>query len=133
MLASCGSIESESSSSTVKSSSSTANEDGREVYAIKIGNLEVMTEDLGQMNWENAKKSCAALGDEWRLPTKDELNILYQNMDKIGASAYKTYWSSAEDDINFAWAQSFTNGGQPSYSKNHTVFVRAVRGFYFTL
>ena len=35
-----------------------------------VGNLEVMTEDLGEMNWEDAMKACADLGDGWRLPTK---------------------------------------------------------------
>ena len=52
--------------------------------SIKIGELAIMTEDLGLMNWEDAKKACADLGDGWRLPTKDELNILYENKAKIG-------------------------------------------------
>ena len=33
--------------------------------SIKIGELEIMTEDLGDMNWEDAKKACADLGDGW--------------------------------------------------------------------
>ncbi len=56
---------------------------------IKIGNLEVMTEDLGRMTWDDAKEACANLGDGWRLPTKDELNILYENKHKIVIFAYK--------------------------------------------
>ena len=79
MFAFCGSIESESSSSTV-------NVEGREVSTIKIDNLEVMKEDLGKMKWDEAKKACENLGDGWRLPTKDELNILYKNKDKIGVA-----------------------------------------------
>ena len=64
---------------------------------VKIGNLEVMTEDLeGKMTWEDAMKACADLGDGWRLPTKDELNTLYQNKDKIGGFADYGYWSSTE-------------------------------------
>ena len=70
MFASCG--------------SSTLNVDGREVSTIKIDNLEVMTEDLGYMNWREAQNYCADLGDGWRLPTKDELNLLYENKEKIG-------------------------------------------------
>ena len=55
---------------------------------IKIGNLEVMTEDLGgKMDWDEAMKACADLDEGWRLPTKDELNILYENKDKIGGFA----------------------------------------------
>ena len=51
------------------------------------------------MTWEDAKKACAALGDGWRLPTKDELNILYENKDKIGGLIHQLrspYWSSTE-------------------------------------
>ena len=33
------------------------------------------------MNWHDANKACNALGKGWRLPTKDELNTLYQNKD----------------------------------------------------
>ena len=67
---------------------------GKNVSTIKIGNLEIMTEDLGRMDWMEATKACADLGDGWRLPTKDELNILYENKDKIGGFAYTYYWSS---------------------------------------
>ena len=72
MLGSCGANESESESSTV-------NFTRREVSTIKIGNLEVMTEDLGKMTWDEAKKACKNLGDGWRLPRKHELEILYKN------------------------------------------------------
>ena len=43
-------------------------------------NLEVMQDDLGQMTWYDALKTCAELGDGWRLPTKYELeNYLFKN------------------------------------------------------
>ena len=71
-----------------------------------------MTEDLGQMDWMEATKACADLGDGWRLPTKDELNILYENKDKIGGFASGYYWSSTEFDYYNAWVQNFANGYQ---------------------
>jgi len=122
MFASCGANESESESSTV-------NLDGREVSTIKIGNLEVMTEDLGDMMWDEAKKACKNLGDGWRLPTKDELNLLYENKEKIGGFANFYYWSSTEDGSNNAWRQDFNNGYQIPNYKNFTLYVRAVRAF----
>ena len=105
---------------------------GQDIKTVKIGNLEVMTEDLGKMNWEDAKKACADLGDGWRLPTKDELNVLYQNMDKIGGFTTNYpcyYWSSTEYDNNYAWRQMFSNGFQVDYFKYSNYYVRAVRAF----
>ena len=97
---------------------------------VKIGDLEVMTEDLGEMSWEDAKKACADLGDGWRLPTKDELNILYENKDKIGGFATNYYWSSTEVGNGTAWDQDFANGAQVgNLYKGNGSYVRAVRAF----
>ena len=96
---------------------------------VKIGDLEVMTEDLEEMNWPAAKKACADIGDGWRLPTIDELNILYKNKDKIGGFASGYYWSSTEFDYNLAWRQIFLNGFQLYYFKTNYGYVRAVRAF----
>ena len=95
----------------------------------KVGNLEVMKEDLGKMSWDDAIKTCAALGDGWRLPTIDELDILYENRDRIGGFASANYWSSTEGDSSGVWIQSFDNGLQGSDVKNPTYYVRAVRAF----
>ena len=97
---------------------------------VKIG-IEVMTEDLGKMTWEDAMKACADLGDGWRLPTKDELNMMYENKDKIGGFTNDFYWSSSELDINAAWGQSFSNGFSTNGGKYGSEnYVRAVRAFY---
>ena len=81
-------------------------------------------------NWANAKIACARLGEGWRLPTKDELNILYQNAFKIGGFSISSYyWSSSDDNDNGAWAQSFNDGEQKYYKdvKTYGCYVRAVR------
>ncbi|MDA9161763.1 DUF1566 domain-containing protein [Crocinitomicaceae bacterium] len=97
---------------------------------VKIGNLEIMTEDLGEeMAWMEAKKACADLGDGWRLPTKVELNILYENKDEIGGFAIYGYWSSTETSYGNAWEQRFGYGSQSSNSKDGYHYVRAVRAF----
>ena len=97
---------------------------------VKIGNLEIMTEDLGQMDWREATKACADLGDGWRLPTKYELNVLYENKDEIGGfSNVTSYWSSTEYGLNSAWLQYFRDGEQRSRLKNGICSVRAVRAF----
>ena len=95
---------------------------------IKIGNLEVAQKDFpNTMNWEDAKKACENLGRGWRLPTKDELNTLYINKDKIGGFANDDYWSSTEYYSNYnAWDQYFDSGLQDNYSKGSRSNVRAV-------
>jgi hypothetical protein len=97
---------------------------------IKIDNLEVAQHDFPNlMKWNDAIKACTALGKGWRLPNKDELIILYQNIDKIGGFMKEEYWSSTEydDDIGGAWYHGFGNGNQFGSSKDNTFYIRAVR------
>ena len=94
--------------------------------------FEVYPDDLGEMNWEDAMKACADLGDGWRLPTKDELNVLYENKDKIGGFSPSVYWSSTEGKISsFAWIQKMRRGGGAygNGTKDYNYYVRAVRTF----
>jgi len=160
MLASCGSNESENAapnesksittneseivapneSESAASNESTVNMNGREVSTVKVGNLEVMTEDLvrvyksgnvtSEMRWRTAMEACANLGDGWGLPTKDELNVLYENKDEIGGFSPRTYWSSTTaPHKKFVWTQHFqtgrlTEGGKRSSHKRN---ARAVK------
>jgi hypothetical protein len=97
---------------------------------IKFGNLEVAQYDYNSpifITWGDAKIACAKLGNGWRLPSKDELDILYDNKDKIGGFARDYYWSSTEFDDYDAWLQDFANGSQGHNLKFYTYYVRAVR------
>lgn len=89
--------------------------------------FEVYPKDLGEHNWENAKKVCKDLGDGWRLPTREELHVMWLHRDYIGGFAAADYWSSSEYNNNFAWFQAFTDGNQYYYTKYGTSYVRAVR------
>jgi len=116
------------------SNSTTSSRNTNVGATVRIGRLEVMTKNLGKMQWDEAKKACADLGDGWRLPTKDELNVLYENKDKIGGFTGNGYWSSTEYDYGFAprmnvWAQYFFNGNQYDEGKTNNFYVRAVRAF----
>jgi len=84
--------------------------------------------DLGKMDWEDAKKACADLGDGWRLPTRLELLLMYNNQDELGGFANNYYWSSTEySNYGFAWLQYFYNGRQYGSNKTSKDSVRAVR------
>jgi len=94
----------------------------------RLGNLEIAKHDFGEkMTWEVAKKACADLGDGWRLPTKEELNEMYRNKDKLGAFTLDNYWSSSENTSFYAWSQDFSSGIQNSNSKLNPNLVRAIK------
>jgi len=67
----------------------------------------------------------------WRLPNKEELNFMYQNLKTkdIGGFADYYYWSSSEDSANDAWNQYFSDGYQDGHSEGDSFYVRAVRDF----
>jgi len=67
--------------------------------------------------------------DDWYLPSKYELNLLYLQKTAVGGFASAYYWSSSEYDNGHAWAQGFGNGNQFVYGKSNTIYVRAVRAF----
>ncbi len=87
-----------------------------------------------------AAKICAELDeggkDDWFLPSKDELNELYEQRVAAGvdSSFYKSfssshYWSSSEHDSNSAWIQDFGSGSQIVGNRDLDFRVRAVRAF----
>jgi hypothetical protein len=96
---------------------------------IKIGNLEISEKDFPkEMNWDDAIKACKSLGNGWRLPNKDELNLLFQNKYKIGVFANNYYWSSTEGPVlSSFWFKGFANGSQSYCDKSFIFFVRAIR------
>jgi hypothetical protein len=68
---------------------------------------------------------------DWYLPSKDELNLMYTNLHLKGFGGFgaSLYWSSSENDANYAWIQYFYTGYQYIYPKSVTYYVRAVRTF----
>jgi hypothetical protein len=75
--------------------------------------------------------------DDWFLPSKGELNLMFVYLQEAGIGGFKAdwYWSSSESgDNNGAWAQRFSDGvqegiGWSNGSKNYGRFVRAIRQF----
>jgi hypothetical protein len=88
-------------------------------------------------NWREAAEYCAALDTQghrdWRVPTKDELKLLYNNHDAIGGfdtsgvEGFGWYWSSSSEDGDNAWALRFSDGLPYRYLKDHAASVRCVR------
>ena len=100
----------------------------------KIGNLEINPTVLPLLlNWKSSVEKCDELGNGWRLPTKEELNIMYKNQDIIGGFEDHSFWSSTEalnTDKENVWTQWFFkdfNGRQRVESKAEKNYFRAVR------
>jgi hypothetical protein len=91
-------------------------------------NIEFMKTDLGgEMTLDEAKKACEKLGDEWRLPTLEELKFMYDKKNEIGGFQDWFYWSSTGIDGNSAWSFSFLDGIPTNSPIDFPVYVRAVR------
>ncbi len=69
--------------------------------------------------------------DDWFLPSQDELNSIYVNLYLNGLAGLTSgqYWSSSDNDLNYAWGQNFFDGSQSQVYKLADRLVRAVRAF----
>lgn len=80
-----------------------------------------------------AASICAQLSlngySDWFLPSRNELNLLYQQRNQIGGFTEGYYWSSTEYDTVHAWNQYFPFGPQYYADKADSACVRAVRAF----
>ena len=85
-----------------------------------------------------AFKWCRAKGQEWYMPSKEELELLYKVKDKVNKTLRDKSmeelsdfwcWSSTEKDSKFAWGVLMGRGYTSSDSKNISLFVRAVSAF----
>jgi hypothetical protein len=102
----------------------------------------------GIRRWQGTCSSCYAselcqdlsLGGytDWYLPSKYELNLMYENIgqgDALGLGNIGNFvisfsgWSSTELNSSGAWTQGFYDGNQSSGAKDDAYDVRAVRAF----
>jgi hypothetical protein len=67
--------------------------------------------------------------NDWYLPSKDELNLLYSQKSAVGGFANTYYWSSTEFDKYTAWVQYFGDGTWYYSTKGHIFSVRPIRAF----
>ena len=115
----------------------------RKIYTIKISvltivhpltgdKIQVANEDFSNcMTWNNAIEACEKLGKGWRLPSIDELKIMYNELHKKEQCLFShvySYWSSTEHHIDgVAWSFGFDDGEACFYPKVEKKKVRALR------
>lgn len=99
----------------------------RSVSTIVLNGLEILSTDLATLPWDEAVQACTALGDGWRLPTLEELNMLFLNKDAIGGFVNSFYWGSTEVIPGSPCIQGFINGKQAKDQKIYLFHVRPVK------
>ena len=65
----------------------------------------------------------------WYLPSRSELNQLYEQFTNVTGLNFGPYWTSSEKGKTNAWLQVLGNGDPANYAKNNMLSVRAVRAF----
>lgn len=107
-------------------------------------NTEKIVEEFGnaepyQLKTDYAAKLCTDLVvpkdgvdyDDWFLPSKDELNLMYQNLkgNNLGGFNDFFYWSSSDGNANWAWYQDLYDGTRYGNYRDYEGRVRPVRAF----
>lgn len=109
---------------------------GADGTAVGTGEQNTIDIEAGCTTFDTAADVCAILSlggyNDWFLPSKDELNLMYTNLKVagVGGFAENSYWSSSEYYAGYAWGQNFDYGYQGSDDKgSYGLRVRAVRAF----
>jgi hypothetical protein len=113
-------------------------------YEVSISGADGTAVGTGEQNTIDIEAGCTTAGtaadicanfslggySDWFLPSKDELDLMYENLTVagVGGVAGSDYWSSSEFNAYDAWGRDFIGGIIYAY-KYYTGPVRAVRAF----
>ena len=101
--------------------------DGRHGKAVSVSET--------KCDWRSAKTWCTKLSYSWRLPTKDELMVVYRKKSAVNSAlsdnGYEAlssgwHWASESNGEACAWSVYMGNGSSSYGNKNGNFSVRAV-------
>jgi len=99
-----------------------------------ISGLEWKAEAAERMTWDKAIEYAESLGNNWKLPTIEELTTLIDYSRIAPATTFPShesnhFWSSSvyAGSTGSAWIVAFAYGYAVSYAKHNTNRVRCVR------
>jgi hypothetical protein len=118
----------------------TVNGTGVELGAGKQNTMAIVQSLMSSGEFNAAVYYCDALDfggyDDWYLPSKGELAMMYVNLKQKGLGGFSSdwYWSSSDVNNDAAWKQEFSDGSQfvgnnRGTSKKDSHKVRAIRQF----
>jgi|GEM_PF-3729687 len=69
--------------------------------------------------------------DDWFLPSRDELNLLYSSLRMVGIGNLEisNYWSSSENNKDYAWSRNFSGTEAVFYDRKGNMRIRPIRAF----
>jgi hypothetical protein len=85
--------------------------------------------DGDAVTWEEANNACKSKGDNWRLPTKDELLAIYHYRNTIlGSDRFRpvTYWTVSNRNNYSVYSIDFSSGSTTYISKSNRAAFRCV-------
>ena len=106
---------------------------------ITIGKLDIMKTDLGFFDSKQAEIACNKLEDGWRLPNEAELNVIFEQNEKLGTFKTNYYLGlgyepdayNENEDVKMFLRISIINGEVVILQSDQELFsqygVRAVR------
>ncbi len=94
-------------------------------YASKVPQYSTNSEGI------DAQTVCKTIGEDLRLPDKDELTSLFINAPLINLNEKtSSYWSGSvisQGSSGLAWAQAFDNGRRHRCTRSNIIYVRCIR------
>jgi len=80
------------------------------------------------VDWHQAQKKCADLGEGWRLPTISELKMIYKELYQQGNFHSAIYWSGTATSSFRAWVFDFAYGTDDyGYFKDKKAYIVAIK------
>jgi hypothetical protein len=89
-------------------------------------NFEIKPDEWGKMTWYEALEKVKELGDGWRMPTINELQLIWESEHK-DLFKKESYWSLSEYSFGSAWVFYFGDSNTYGIDKNDDYYVMAVR------
>ena len=113
-----------------ENTSSVINYTPKEVQFYTIDNIDIMKEDLGIFNYDGAEDTCLKLKGDWRLPTSEELHLIYNHSDSLGDFKTKYYLGvgyDPEENLKIVYRLNIMNGDIEFLQTNEE--INSIYGF----